>query len=180
MPLDEPWIQTFTGRQFRPLNPRPEDVCIEDIAHSLSLQCRFNGHSRDFYSVAEHSVRVADECLRRGTRQDARAGLLHDAAEAYTSDVPAPVKWNLPDFQALEARVQKVVWETFGGRDYDADLVRQIDIDLLATELRDLHGPPPEPWGNAGAALPGRIVPWPAREAEQRFLERWRELATTN
>ena len=53
------WIQTFTGKKFSPLEPRREDIDILDIAHSRSMQCRFNGHCRQFYSVAEHSVRVA-------------------------------------------------------------------------------------------------------------------------
>jgi hypothetical protein len=84
------WQQTFTGRQFWPCDPRPEDVCLEDIAHHLALMCRFGGACRVFYSVAEHSVRVAELVWDRtnGDREAALAGLLHDASEAYLVDIP--------------------------------------------------------------------------------------------
>lgn len=84
----KPWIQTFTGKQFWPLTPKAEDVCIEDIAHALAFKCRFGGHCKTFYSVAEHSCRVA-EILRP---EHQLIGLLHDAAEAYLPDVAAPIK----------------------------------------------------------------------------------------
>src|ERR1700683_336889 len=82
------WIVTFSGRRFYVLDPRPSDVRIEDIAHSLSLQCRFNGHVKNFYSVAQHSVLVSERC----DPADALYGLLHDASEAYIGDMSAPLK----------------------------------------------------------------------------------------
>jgi hypothetical protein len=91
-------ITTFSGMRFWPLIPNPADIRIEDIAHALSNQCRFAGHSREFYSVAEHSVRVSQHCRP----EDALWGLLHDASEAYLSDVPAPLK-ELPAFEAYRA-----------------------------------------------------------------------------
>src|ERR1017187_10636100 len=78
-------ITTFSGIHFWPLLPNPADIRIEDIAHALSNQCRFAGHAREFYSVAEHSVRVSQLC----PPEDALWGLLHDASEAYLTDVPA-------------------------------------------------------------------------------------------
>lgn len=82
------WIQTFTGVEVYPFDPRPEDIRIEDIAHALSMQCRYAGHCSQFYSVAEHSVRVA-ELLPREVQL---WGLLHDASEAYLVDLPRPIK----------------------------------------------------------------------------------------
>src|SRR5690606_5290032 len=76
------WMQTFTGRAVYPLDLRPDDIDIQDIAHALSMQCRYAGHTRQFYSVAEHSVHVARWCRQYGPAA-ALEGLLHDATEAY-------------------------------------------------------------------------------------------------
>jgi len=175
------WIQTFTGRQFYPLTPRPADVDIRDIAHALAFKCRFCGHARVFYSIAEHSVRVSHvvpETL-------ALAGLLHDAAEAYLADVSRPVKHALwvrtgsgsdESFDALEARVLVAICAGLGVPPVDYVLVAPADNILLATELRDLMAPPPEPWNLGAAALADRIVPLTAAAAEAAFLQRYTEL----
>ena len=108
-------IRTFTGHMFYPLDPRPEDVCIEDIAHSLSLLCRFTGHTYAHYSVADHSLRVSrlaeklfvaeahspeSEKMQRMANEIALWGLLHDASEAYLQDMPRPLKY-APGFGQL-------------------------------------------------------------------------------
>jgi len=80
------WIQTYTGKRFWPLDPRPEDVDILDIAHSLSLLCRFTGHTSSFYSVSQHSILVAQEVPKRLRLW----ALFHDAAEAYIGDIARP------------------------------------------------------------------------------------------
>src|ERR1700693_5499467 len=85
--------------------PNPADIRIEDIAHALSNQCRFGGHAREFYSVTEHCVRVSQHCRP----EDALWGLLHDASEAYLSDVPAPLKV-LPAFKAYRAAERSLQW----------------------------------------------------------------------
>jgi len=109
------YVETYTGKQFWPLEPRPEDVCIEDIAHSLSMQCRFNGHCSRFYSVAEHSVKVSIEMLIRGYDKQMRLyGLLHDAAEAYCCDIPRPLKSLLKGYGEMEDHIQQVIWQAFG------------------------------------------------------------------
>lgn len=82
------WMQTYTGRKFWPLNPRAEEVYIEDIAHSLALSCRFNGHCKVFYSIAQHSVLVSQ--IVKPTQQ--LIALLHDSAEAYLGDIIRPIK----------------------------------------------------------------------------------------
>lgn len=106
--LDEPWIEAASGKKIYFLNPDPEDFDIEDIAFSLSNQCRFNGHVR-FYSVAEHSLWVGSKLPLHLQL----AGLLHDASEAYLSDVPTPVKQCLPDYKKIEANLQKLIDEKF-------------------------------------------------------------------
>ena len=89
------WMQTYARVPFEPLQPVPDQIRIEDIAHALSMICRFGGHSRDFYSVAEHSLLVSYAC----DPKDALAGLLHDAAEAYVGDLIRPIK-HLPQLYA--------------------------------------------------------------------------------
>lgn len=108
------WIETFTGGQFWPLDPRPEDVNIIDIAHSLSMQCRFNGHTRVFYSVAEHSIIVAKEIIFMGYGPlSALYGLLHDAAEAYICDLPRPIKSGWGWYAATENQVLSAILKAF-------------------------------------------------------------------
>ena len=106
---DMSWIQTYTGRKFFPLTDEPGEIDLRDIAHSLALQCRFNGHCRQFYSVAEHSVRVSHIL----PDEEAAWGLLHDAAEAYVSDLPRPLKLTVPDFRAAEDRLLRQIAETY-------------------------------------------------------------------
>lgn len=183
------WQQTFTGRQFWPCDPRADEVCIEDIAHALSLQCRFAGHCRAFYSVAEHSVRVSREVWLSAhdagmsgpqCAQIALAGLLHDASEAYCVDVPRPLKPFLTNYREIEHGVSAAVAERFG---FDASLfahpmVKRADEVLLMTEARDLMGPPPRPWGFAHGITAQRwtIDPWDWQRALSEFTERFRTL----
>ena len=83
--------QTHSGKMFDIFNPTPEDICIEDIAHALAMQCRFNGHTKEFYSVAEHSLNVAR--IVNHLTSDPKTvmhALMHDAHEAYLGDLPGP------------------------------------------------------------------------------------------
>lgn len=95
------WIQTVTGKKFYPLAPYPEDVDIFDISHSLGHQCRFGGHSKMFYSVAEHCVLLSYAV----PAPDALWALMHDASEAYVVDVPRPLKYQLAGYREIENRV---------------------------------------------------------------------------
>src|ERR1035441_7163695 len=142
-------ITTFSGIRFWPLLPNPADIRIEDIAHALSNQCRFGGHAREFYSVAEHCVRVSQHCRP----EDALRGLLHDASEAYLSDVPAPIK-ELPQFEAYRAAersLQGTIAIRFGLSAEQPRSVTEADRAVLGIEIRDLlrptvgrqHGRPP-------------------------------------
>jgi hypothetical protein len=182
------WITTYTGRRINPLDPRAEDVYIEDIAHALSLKCRWTGHVSTFYSVAQHSVLVAKELRRAGhSPRTQLAGLLHDASEAYLPDIASPIKGRFfierCDSQRPGPPLDFRVYEDFlllticagldlpglDGRMQDPQ-VRHADLVLLATEARDLmHGTdgwdwtPPEP-----RAAP--IDPLDPERAEVAFL----------
>jgi len=107
---DGAWIQTISGKKFPLEEPDPSRIDIEDIAHALSLLCRFNGHCTKFHSVAEHSVHVSHEIA-----QDlALVGLLHDAAEAYLGDMPSPLKKKLSQFSEFEHKMEVAIAERFG------------------------------------------------------------------
>lgn len=166
------WIQTHTGVEFYPLDPRPEDIRIEDIAHSLSLQCRFAGHCREFYSVAEHCVRVSREV----PREVALWGLLHDAAEAYLVDLPRPLKRFSEMgrlYKEVEERLLTVVCERFGLPLPEPDIVKHFDTVLLMTEKRDLMCAAPKPWEDTAEPLVQRISPWIPSYAERIFMTRY-------
>jgi 5'-deoxynucleotidase YfbR-like HD superfamily hydrolase len=132
-------IRTFSGLAVDPYHLQPEDVKIEDIAHSLAMQTRANGHFPIFYSVAQHSINCALEAKNRGEgRRTILACLLHDAAEAYIADIPRPVKLRLKDFGELEDAVEKVIFSVFGLLDLtpeERDVVRQIDDAMLYCEF---------------------------------------------
>ena len=129
---DGHWITTYTGKKFHYLDPKIEEIDIKDIAHALSLTCRFGGHCREFYSVAEHSIRVAEICKNK------LAGLLHDAHEAYLHDVPRPIKHDMPIYIKIADNVQKVIERCFYLSSYDTFDIKNADNTLLATEARDL------------------------------------------
>lgn len=174
------WIQTYSGGKFYPLDPKPEDVKIEDIAHALANQCRFAGHVRHFYSVAQHSVLVSCIC----DIADRRWGLLHDAPEAYSCDLPRPIKYDpriLPVFKELESRIEAAIVEHFRLPIGEPESVKAADRVLMFTERRDLL--PHIEWdsdkwgmGPEGKPLPYRIIPWSPEHAEKMFLKRHKEL----
>ena len=162
------WIQTFTGRRFHPLDPLDAELDVRDIAHSLSMLCRFNGHCLRYYSVAEHSVRVSrllPDPLRLW-------GLLHDAGEAYLTDLPRPVKAHIPGFNVMEDRILERVAARFDLTWPMPEAVKAADNTLLATEARDLMAPPPEDWGLDVAPLDEHIIdPLGPGAAERLFME---------
>ena len=160
------WLQTYSGVQFWPLAPRPEDIRLVDIAHSLAMQCRFGGHVLEFYSVAEHSVRIARELP-----DDLKIwGLLHDAGEAYLTDIPKPLKPHLPEYNGFEDEVLKAVAQRFDLSWPIPEKVMYLDVVMLATEQRDVMAPPPAPWNKMPDPLPAKIEPWTWREAKDQFL----------
>lgn len=166
------WIQTYTGKKFWPLDPRPEDVDIVDIAHALAMQCRFGGHCLRFYPNAEHSVYVSHHC-----GADALAGLLHDGSEAYLLDMLSPIKTYMPDYKAAEKRCQAVVYRRFGLPEVTPESVKVADRRLLKTERMQIMAPSAEPWViDAEEPLPLTIGGWSPSTAKVAFLDRFEQL----
>ena len=128
-------ILTHSGKIFNILYPKPEMIDINDIAESLAKQCRFNGHIKGFYSVAEHSVRCSSICKKYPL--DA---LMHDAAEAYTGDIVAPYKRIFPGMKAIEDHIYKVICGVFGLRYPLPKEVDDVDKEImLRIEQEDLQ-----------------------------------------
>src|SRR6185312_10187038 len=143
------WMQTAHGRVFWPLDPRAEEVHLDDIAWALSYQIRFAGHALGPYTVAEHCVRVARLARSMGaTRGEVKAALLHDASEAYVVDVPRPLKPYLKEYKAIERRVQDAIATRFDMPlgCFEWPIVHKCDGAMLATEARDIMLPPPRDW----------------------------------
>lgn len=138
--MKEYWIQTFTGKKFDLKNPDPRMVDRRDIAHALSLTCRFSGHSNMMYSVAHHSINVM-ELVCYEYKLDA---LLHDAAEAYICDITTPFKWLVPSIKIIENKIQIAIRQRFNLPDVMSDdrlkVIKRADMIMLATEKRDLMG----------------------------------------
>ena len=124
------WISTHTGKRVYLLDPNPEDICIEDIAHALSNICRWGGHTSRFYSVAEHSLRICDHCCT----ENKLWGLLHDASEAYMGDVCRPLKQLLPTYRDMESKFHKVIAYKFNLSEDIPDEVHEIDCRILQNE----------------------------------------------
>lgn len=124
-------IRTWSNVMIDVSNPNLLDIRIEDIAHGLSMVCRFGGHTRSFHSVAEHCIHMASMAPPHLKMQ----ALLHDASEAYIGDMPTPIKAMLPDFQALENNLMKVIGERFGFDGLNLDpVVKSLDSAALEWE----------------------------------------------
>ena len=136
------YITTYTRRHFDPVNPDPDLICIEDIAHALHMICRGNGHVTTFWSVGEHCICCAKEANARGlSKRLVLACLLHDASECYMSDVPRPLKQNMPVYQKIEDNLLKVIYSKFLGTSLTAEeelQIKVIDDDLLWYDLEVL------------------------------------------
>lgn len=170
--MDHNWIQTYTGRKFWPANPRVKDICIEDIAHALSLCNRFAGHTCEPYSVAQHSVLMSNYC------EEPVWALLHDASEAYLHDITRPLKIDLPDYKAIEDRVQECIAKRFKLTLPIPECVHEWDRIMLAAEKRDLFDQnlPYEHTINIDTGSVNQIIPWSCGRAESEFLKRYRQL----
>lgn len=167
------WIQTFTGKAFWPLDPRPEDVDIRDIAHALSMQCRYGGHAKHFYSVAEHCVTLSNLV----PPEHAFAALMHDAAEAYIVDLPRPIKDEVVGYRELDNALTAMILGVFGLPGELPDVVKEYDARILNDERAALMATEPMPWKPCGEPLGARIFGFSPMTAEDRFLRRFRELS---
>ncbi|THK38089.1 hypothetical protein EHS39_11390 [Ensifer sp. MPMI2T] len=161
------WMQTASGRKFWPMDPRSEEVHIEDIAHSLSLQCRYAGHCLRFYSVAEHSVHLARHLRWQGV-EVALWALLHDASEAYLVDVPRPVKPHLPGYKEAERQVTAAITRRFNLPEEMPAAVHDADNRIIGDELVNLA---PTDWhARYDDPLGVNIRCWYPEQAREEFL----------
>jgi hypothetical protein len=141
------WIETYTGKYVNPTDLKIEDINIIDIAHSLSLICRYNGHCSRFYSVAEHSILVMEYVKKRSSNKvDLLGALLHDASEAYFSDVTRPVKIYLTEVKILERKIEKVIIEKFHLEDMNYALIKDADNSILSLEASNLMSSKGKDW----------------------------------
>jgi hypothetical protein len=168
------WILTASGRHFNYLDPRAEDIDILDIAQALANECRFAGHTRGFYSVAQHAWLTSQIV----PAEHALEALLHDASEAWCKDIPTPLKHLLPNYRDIETRVDQTVRAAFGLPAAMHSTVKRADLILLATERRDLMPPDNTPWPilNGIEPLPRKIVTMQPTRAQAVFLKRYVEL----
>jgi len=167
------WIETFSDKKFNILNCLEDDVCIEDIAHSLSMQCRFNGHCDNFYSVAEHSIHVLDVYIdllkyidiKNMTKQILLFAFLHDASESYLCDLPKPIKPYLKEYKNIENKIQSLIYKKFsvdediinnhikyynGLENFDINsYLKKADILMLHTEAKQLNLNQDKSWDNS-------------------------------
>ncbi|XXF10170.1 phosphohydrolase [Pseudomonas sp. D2-3] len=181
------WILTNQGIRFELLNPTAEMIHPADIAHSLARLCRFNGHTSQHYSVAEHSYRV-HELVEPEHQLHA---LLHDATEAYIGDMTRPLKLAMRGYAQdmavdnvygqVERRIWLAICERFDLEPELPDQVKEVDMYLLAVERRDLMPGHPDAWDCIqGIELPAwHIKPWSAEEARDRYFRRLMSLLST-
>jgi 5'-nucleotidase len=180
-PAPGPYLQTVSGRWVNPFDPDPEQLDPGDIARALANQCRFGGHSRAFYSVAQHSVivsRLVEE--RGGDAEDVFAALMHDASEAYLGDMPHPLKHRSPlgaAFKEAEQHLEDAIRARFGIR-ADVPEIKRADRALLATERRAFSA---ESWHwpelEGVEPLDLELEAWSPDRAAEEFAARFAELA---
>jgi len=179
---EDAWIQSFGGYKLKPFNLDSRTVSLKDIAHSLSMLCRFGGHIREFYSIAQHSVHVADILHTDGQgNRIALIGLLHDASEYALMDLPRPIKKVLPEYIAAEEKLSYALYEVFGVSkevvDLTKDVVKWADNVALVWEAKNLLGGPPiDNWTEHYEVGEPPCFPensLPPKEAEEQFLARF-------
>ncbi|MEA4981436.1 MAG: phosphohydrolase [Paludibacter sp.] len=156
--------RTYTGKYIDVFNPDPDAISIQDIAHALSLTCRWAGHLKDFYSVAQHSVLVCEHVSCFAPENKLQA-LLHDASEAYINDIPSPAKKRLPDYKSLEDNLMLVIAHKFGFEFPLSQATIEADRYLLSCE-----------WHSLVENDVNDIIPLSPKDAECLFLQSYFEL----
>ena len=166
--MQEPFMQTYTGKTIKILDPDPDMICIQDIAHHLALINRYCGATLVPYSVAQHSVLVSNLC----SPEDALWGLMHDSAEAYVQDIQRPLKQLLGTaYSDIEDRFLQAIANHFGLTYPMPSIIKTYDNIALLTERRDLMLDQGEDWGISGVSiLPGKIVDKTWNEVEMDFV----------
>jgi len=172
------YIETYSGIKFDFLNPISEQINITDIAHSLSMQCRYTGHCSEFYSIAEHCLLVTELC----PDEFKLYGLLHDASEAYLTDVASPIKPFLQNYKMMECKVMNAIYTKYELTEPFPEEVHLADMNALRIEIKRLMHSKGEGWAI------NKIITTPLpdielecmtpQDAEMKFLEKFYELTT--
>ncbi|WP_110648730.1 phosphohydrolase [Salinicola peritrichatus] len=169
------FITTHSGLSVHMASPTPQMIDPSDIGRSLSRICRFGGHTRQHYSVAQHCV-LASQFV---PVEHQLTALMHDATEAYVGDMVSPLKAMIPAFKGVEDRFWTAIATRFGLPSAMDPCIKNIDLILLATERRDLlcEG---EAWDclEGVVPLPIHIQPWPMDHAYQQWMARFNELSS--
>jgi hypothetical protein len=161
------WIQTYSGKKFWPLDPRPEEIFVEDIVHALSVLCRYGGHCTSFYSVAQHSLLVAAQV----PPEDALWALLNDASEAYLVDIPRPIKndHRFVFYKQAEGALMAAVCQRFNLPADIPSTVQEADHRMLKTEQMQLMVQGPSwTWSDLQPYLL-KITPWTWEQSKSAF-----------
>jgi hypothetical protein len=175
MRTDSNWFPTYSGEKFYPSDPELSEINIEDIAHSLSNQCRFAGHTKEFYSVAQHCLLVSHHV----PEDIALEGLLHDAAEAYCQDLIRPIKHmqEMYFYRIMDQRMERKIEEKFGARVFLSNPhIKHHDNRALMTERRDLFLDSKArhyDWKVKEEPYEDVIIPMAPKEAKVAFLARF-------
>jgi hypothetical protein len=181
------FIQIASGHIIDPLNPDPDLVNIEDIAHALSIQNRYNGHTKEPYSVAEHVVRASLLADAYGMPYVSLWTLHHDDPEAYIGDLASPLKSDPgfgQRFRGTEDRLMRAICEHFGLNPKQPHGVKEADMLMLKWEVRDLMPKPTaaarevwKPWLDGLPPAPlQKIKPWGWKKAKLQYLARHAKL----
>ena len=173
------WILTNSGQRFDILEPHSAMVHPQDIAHSLAMQCRFNGHCGTFYSVAQHCIVVASLV----PEEHKLAALLHDATEAYIGDIVRPLKQAVPQLRQMEHHIWHAICARFDIDPVLPSCIHDADMVALATERRDLMPENRDEWECLAGTQPMQqfIRAWPVEEARLRYWQDLQQrLATTH
>jgi hypothetical protein len=176
----DPWVTTFTGKQFYVMRATPDDIDIRDIAHGLSNVCRYAGQCQPFYSVAEHSIRMCEMVDEAKNWEDPDeymncklTALLHDAAEAYLGDMPSLVKACMPVYRRIESYLISVIYAKY--RLSSDPLIKTLDEEIRTPEVLSLLVGGHKGWSLVEAEA-DPIIPWSSPMAEMAFLKTFKEL----
>lgn len=169
------FMQLHSGKPYYPCDPRPEEVDIKDIAHALSMLCRYTGHCKRFYSVAEHSVHVSHLVASEHARQ----ALLHDATEAYVADICRPLKPFLSNYAEIEQKNWLAIATRFNINPVLHPSIKEMDLKICLAEKAALMEEGVLPWGIEGPTPKVTIQAYYPPAAKALFLVRFNGLFTT-
>lgn len=171
-----PAMQTYSGKSFYPQSPRAEDICIEDIAHALSLVNRYNGHTIYAYSVGYHSLLLSHAV----SEENALVALMHDATEAYMCDIPSPLKCLLPEYKKMEDELWLIIAEKYGLPETIPKEVKEHDTRIVYTERNFILRPAEDEsiWEPSVEIHQDIVISeMDNRYIKKKFLERFKELS---